>query len=130
MDTPKIGLALGGGAAKGWTHIGFMNALDEAGIKPDIITGTSMGAVVAGCWAAGKLAELEEFARSLTQRRVFALMDVSLSGSGLINGSRLATLLMKNLDGIMIEDLETPFCCMTTELENESRPAVQWAQIM
>ena len=118
MQNPSIGLALGGGAAKGWAHIGFMKALDEAGIKPDIISGTSMGAVVGGCWAAGKLAELEDFARSLTQRRVFALLDVSLSGSGLINGSRLANLLMKNLTGVQIEDLSTQFCCMATELEN------------
>ena len=118
MQNPTLGLALGGGAAKGWAHIGFMKALDEAGIKPDIISGTSMGAVVGGCWAAGKLAELEEFARSLTQRRVFALLDVSLSGSGLINGSRLANLLMKNLTGMQIEDLSTPFCCMANELEN------------
>ena len=95
-----------------------MKALDEAGIKPDIISGTSMGAVVGGCWAAGKLDELEDFARSLTQSRVFALLDVSLSGSGLINGSRLANLLMKNLTGMQIEDLNTPFCCMATELEN------------
>ncbi|MEP3233994.1 MAG: patatin-like phospholipase family protein [Hyphomicrobiales bacterium] len=118
MQKPSIGLALGGGAAKGWAHIGFMKALDEAGIKPDIITGTSMGAVVGGCWAAGKLDELEDFARSLTQRRVFALLDVSLTGSGLINGSRLAKLLMKNLAGIQIEDLDTSFSCLATELEN------------
>lgn len=118
MQNPSIGLALGGGAAKGWAHIGFMKALDEAGIKPDIISGTSMGAVVGGCWAAGKLDELEEFARSLTQRRVFALLDVSLSGSGLINGSRLANLLMRNLKDVQIEDLNTPFCCLATELEN------------
>ena len=118
MQNPSIGLALGGGAAKGWAHIGFMKALDEAGIKPDIISGTSMGAVVGGCWAAGKLDELEEFARSLTQRRVFALLDVSLSGSGLINGSRLAKLLMKNLAGIQIEDLDISFSCLATELEN------------
>ena len=118
MQKQSIGLALGGGAAKGWAHIGFMKALDEAGIKPDIISGTSMGSVVGGCWAAGKLDELEGFARSLTQRRVFALLDVSLSGSGLINGSRLAKLLMKNLAGIQIEDLDTSFSCLATELEN------------
>lgn len=118
MATAKLGLALGGGAAKGWSHIGFMRALDEAGIKPDIICGTSMGAVVGGCWAAGHLEELEKFARSLTQRRVFALMDVSLSGSGLINGTRLGKLLTQHLNGINIEDLETSFTCIATELSN------------
>lgn len=118
MQKPRLGLALGGGAAKGWAHIGFMKALDEAGIKPDIIAGTSIGAVVGGCWAAGHLNELEKFALSLTQRRVFALMDVSLSGSGLINGTRLGKLLTNHLTGIKIENLQTPFCCMATELEN------------
>lgn len=118
MGKPRLGLALGGGAAKGWAHIGFMRALDEAGIKPDIVTGTSMGAVVGGCWAAGHLAELEDFARSLTQRRVLSLMDVSLSGSGLINGSRLGKLLTEHLGDIHIEMLQLPFVCMATELEN------------
>lgn len=118
MTKPLLGLALGGGAAKGWSHIGFMRALDEAGIKPDIISGTSMGAVVGGCWAAGHLSELETFARSLTQRRVFALMDVSLSGSGLINGTRLGKLLTHHLNDIEIEDLHIPFACIATELSN------------
>ena len=118
MVKPRLGLALGGGAAKGWSHIGFMRALDEAGIKPDIISGTSIGAVVGGCWAAGHLDELEKFARSLTQRRVFALMDVSLSGSGLINGSRLGKILTQNLDGIEIQDLKIPFASIATELSN------------
>lgn len=118
MTKPRLGLALGGGAAKGWSHIGFMRALDEAGIKPDIISGTSMGAVVGGCWAAGHLSELEIFARSLTQRRVFALMDVSLSGSGLINGTRLGKLLTQHLNDIEIEDLQMPFACVATELSN------------
>ena len=118
MVRPRLGLALGGGAAKGWSHIGFMRALDEAGIKPEIISGTSMGAVVGGCWAAGHLDEIETFARSLTQRRVFALMDVSLSGSGLINGTRLAKLLTRHLEGIDIEALQTPFTCIATELSN------------
>jgi len=118
MTKPRLGLALGGGAAKGWAHIGFMRALDEAGIKPDIISGTSMGAVVGGCWAAGHLDEIESFARSLTQRRVFALMDVSLSGSGLINGARLSKLLTDHLGNIHIENLGTSFACIATELAN------------
>lgn len=118
MGIKRLGLALGGGAAKGWAHIGFMQALDDAGIKPSVIAGTSMGAVVGGCWAAGHLKDLETFARSLTQRRVFALMDVSLSGSGLISGTRLGKLLTRHLEEIQIEDLNIPFACMATELDN------------
>ena len=56
---PKIGLALGGGAARGWAHIGVLRALTEIGFRPDIIAGTSIGAVVGGCYVAGQLDALE-----------------------------------------------------------------------
>ncbi|MFL5230405.1 MAG: patatin-like phospholipase family protein, partial [Microvirga sp.] len=55
----KIGLALGGGAARGWSHIGVMRVLQREGIVPDVIAGSSVGAVVAGCYAAAKLDQLE-----------------------------------------------------------------------
>jgi NTE family protein len=74
----RLGLALGGGAARGWAHIGALKALMELGLAPDIVAGTSIGALVGGCYAAGKLAELEAFALSLTKRRVLGLLDVSL----------------------------------------------------
>ncbi|MEY9789446.1 putative acylesterase/phospholipase RssA [Sinorhizobium fredii] len=66
---PKIAIALGGGAARGWAHIGVLRALDEEGIEVGMIAGTSIGALVGGCYLAGKLDELEAFARSLTVRR-------------------------------------------------------------
>ena len=71
-----IALALGGGAARGWAHIGVLRALDEAGIEVNMIAGTSIGALVGGCYLAGKLDQLEEFARSLTKRRMFGLLDL------------------------------------------------------
>lgn len=111
-----IGLALGGGAAKGWSHIGVLHALKEAGIKPDIITGTSIGAVVGGCYAAGHLDKLEEFAKSLTRRRLLGLLDVNFSGKSLINGSRLIKLLERYLDNTSIEGLPIPFMAVATEL--------------
>ena len=86
----SIGLALGGGAARGFAHIGVLRTLLAHGIKPDIIAGTSIGAVVGGCYAAGRLDEFEAWARSLTRRRVFGYLDFSLAGSGLIGGGRLA----------------------------------------
>ena len=70
-----IALALGGGAARGWAHIGVLRALEEAGIEIDMIAGTSIGALVGGCYLAGRLDELEEFARSLTKRRMFGLLE-------------------------------------------------------
>jgi NTE family protein len=112
---PRIGLALGGGAARGWAHIGVIRALERAGLKADVITGTSIGAVVGGCHAAGKLAELEVFARSLTKSRVLWLMDFHI-GSGLIGGERLKKLLVRDVGGLSIEDLPTRFAAVATEL--------------
>src|SRR3954471_24173135 len=99
----KIGLALGGGAARGWSHIGVMRVLQREGIVPDVIAGSSVGAVVAGCYAAGKLDQLEEFAVSLTKRRVMGLLDFHITGSGLIAGDRLRRLLEHDLADLRIE---------------------------
>jgi NTE family protein len=112
----RIGLALGGGAARGWTHIGVIHALEEAGISPTIVAGTSIGAVVGGCYIAGGLAELERFATSLTRRRVFGLMDLSFAGSGLIGGARLARLLEDGLQDKRIESFDKNFVSVATEL--------------
>src|SRR3712207_3470784 len=112
----RIGLALGGGAARGWSHIGVLRILHEAGIVPDVIAGCSIGAVVGGCYAAGKLDELETFALSLTKRRVMGLLDFHITGSGLIGGGRLQRLLEQDLTGQRIETLPMRFCTIATEL--------------
>ena len=116
LRRPKIGLALGGGAARGWAAIGVVRRLHEAGIVPDVVAGTSMGAVVGACDLAGRLGCLETFALELTPRRVFSLLDLHLGGSGLINGDRLAALLADRLDDVRIEDLKRPFTAVATEL--------------
>jgi NTE family protein len=112
----KIGLALGAGAARGWAHIGVLRELAAHGIFPDVIAGTSIGAVVGGCYAAGKLDQIEAFALSLTKRRVFAMMDLSFSGMSLISGERLKVALEKELKGVLIEDLPMPFAAVATEV--------------
>ena len=116
VNPAPLGLVLGGGAAKGWAHIGVLRALEEAGIRPDIVTGTSIGAVVGGCYLAGELDRLEEFARGLTKRRLLGLLDVSFSGKSLISGARLGKLLRRYLDNVEIEDLDRPFMAVATEL--------------
>jgi NTE family protein len=113
---PTIGLALGGGAARGFAHIGVIRALISRGLKPDVITGTSVGAVIGGCYAAGQLDAIEEWARGLTPRRVLWHLDFSLSGSGLISGGRLAARLEKGLGKISIEGLPLRFAAIATEL--------------
>ena len=111
-----IGIALGGGAARGWAHIGVLRALDDAGIRPDVIAGTSIGAVVGGCYAANRLDEVEDFARSLTRRRVFGYLDFNFAGSGLITGQRLCDRLDTYLKDFDIEELETRFVAVATEI--------------
>ena len=84
----SIGIALGGGAARGFAHIGALRVLRDAGYELDAIAGTSIGAVVGGCFLAGKLDALEDWARALTRRRILGMLDFSLGGSGLIYGGR------------------------------------------
>ena len=116
MTRSRIGLALGGGAARGWAHIGVLRALIQAGIVPDIVAGTSIGAVVGGCFSADRLDELEGFARDLTRRKVFGFLDVNLSGSGLIMGQRLVERLATHLRDDQIENLPNRFVAVATEL--------------
>jgi NTE family protein len=113
---PVIGLALGAGAARGWAHIGIMNKLDEMGIRPRVVVGTSIGAVVGGCWSSGKLGELETFARSLTKRGMFSMMDWSLMGSGLLTGDRIKKQLEERFKGQLIEELPVRFASVATEI--------------
>ncbi|MGV2979749.1 patatin-like phospholipase family protein [Camelimonas sp. ID_303_24] len=112
----RLGLALGGGAARGWAHIGALRVLDKAGFAPDVVVGTSIGAVVGGCFAIGSLDILEEFATSLTRRRVMGLMDFSMGGSGLISGNRLRQLLEQDIGRLRMEDLPNRFATVATEL--------------
>ena len=116
MGDCKIGLALGGGSARGWAHIGVLRALNAEGIHPDIIAGTSIGAVVGGCYVAGELGALEQFARQLTRRKVLGFLDFNFSGSGLINGQRLCDILDRQLKGITIEAMDKRFVAVATEI--------------
>ena len=112
---PSIGLALGGGAARGFAHIGVMRTLAAHGIVPDVIVGTSIGAVVGGCYAARQLDSLEEWSRELTVRGILSYLDISLSGSGLIRGGHLAAKLEATLTDSRIDDLPIRFAAIATE---------------
>ncbi|MGA2042771.1 MAG: patatin-like phospholipase family protein [Roseiarcus sp.] len=113
---PSIGIVLGAGAARGWSHIGALQELVAMGVAPDVIVGASAGAIVGGCFAAGRLAQLEAFTRSLTRRRVFGLLDVSFSGGGLITGAKLRERLQQALGGLDIESLPIRFASVATEV--------------
>ncbi len=114
--TPSIGLVLGSGAARGFAHIGVLRTLLANGIKPDVIVGTSMGALVGGCYATGQLDTLEDWARSLTMRRVISYLDVRIGGSGLIGGGRLTSELEGKIGEGNIEDLPIRFAAIATEI--------------
>ncbi|WP_410712078.1 patatin-like phospholipase family protein [Bradyrhizobium sp. BEA-2-5] len=114
---PVIGLALGGGAARGFAHIGIIKTLLANGIVPDVVVGTSIGAVVGGLYAAGQLDTLEEWGRSLQgMRNILGYLDIRLNGSGLIGGEKLAAEIEAALGQVMIEDLTVKFASVATEV--------------
>ena len=113
---PIIGLALGGGAARGFAHIGIMRTLIAHGIVPDVVVGTSIGAVVGGAFATGHLDTLEEWARGLQVRNVLGYLDIRLNGSGLIGGHKLAAQLEASIGKTLIEELPCKFATVATEV--------------
>ncbi|MEN8723226.1 MAG: patatin-like phospholipase family protein [Alphaproteobacteria bacterium] len=113
---PLIGLALGGGGARGWAHIGVINELERHGIRPDIITGTSAGALAGGLYTAGLLDDLEDFARSISRRSMLRYMDIAFRGSSLIGGKRLSAMLDEKAGTMRIEKLNRRFVAVATEL--------------
>jgi NTE family protein len=113
---PVIGLALGGGAARGFAHIGIIKTLLAHGIVPNVVVGTSIGSVVGGAYAAGHIDKLEQWARSLQPRSVFGYLDIRLNGSGLIGGAKLAAEIEGALGKSMIEDLPVKFASVATEV--------------
>jgi NTE family protein len=107
---------LGSGAARGWAHIGVLRALADAGIQPEIVCGTSIGALVGGVYLSGKLDTLEDWARALTKLRMITQLDFKMAGGGMIAGRRLMNILDRNLGETTIESLPLPFTCVATDL--------------
>jgi len=100
-----IGLALGSGVARGWAHIGVLRALERCGIKPDIVCGTSIGALIGGVYLGGRLDALEAWARQLTKLRLSRLFDFQLGYGGLIAGRRIMEIFDPQLRDQLIEAL-------------------------
>lgn len=112
----RLGLALGSGSARGIAHIGVLKALAEAGVRPDVITGTSMGAVVGAMYAAGTdIAEIERIALGFDVRSLLSLADVTSSRGAILSGEKLEEFLRGHLPG-RFEDLGIPFGCASTDL--------------
>jgi NTE family protein len=111
-----IGLALGGGLARGFAHIGVLNVLQRHGIRPSIVTGTSIGSVVGACYLAGKLREFEDWACSLNRMNILSYLDFRVRSAGMIGGARLKTLLEFHFKDMQIEDLPSPFIAIAADL--------------
>ncbi len=112
----RLGLALGSGSARGLAHIGVIKALEQAGLRPDVVTGTSMGAVVGAMYAAGKTPEeLEAIATSYDIKSLLALADVALQRGAVMAGEKVEAFLAEHLPE-RFEDLKLPFGCASTDL--------------
>lgn len=114
---PRIGLALGGGSARGWAHIGVIRTLAEAGVVPDMVCGTSVGAFVGAAYVDGDLDRLEQWARSLKLQAVVGFLDFSLGG-GLIKGEKLIEFFRSHFVDVPISELPLPFAAVATDLQS------------
>lgn len=113
----KIGLALGAGVARGWAHIGVLKGLAKEGIVPDVVAGTSIGAVVGGAYSCNNLDALEDWAFSLKDSSFFRFLDLKLAGSGLFGSERLDQLMKERFGDWRFEDLRTPFTAVACDLK-------------
>lgn len=113
---PRVGLALGSGSARGWAHIGVIRALEEAGVRPELVCGTSIGALVGAAYAAGELERLESWVLGLQIGDVAGFADISLS-AGLLKGDRLMQFFHRNFADIPLEQLGVPFAAVATSLQ-------------
>ena len=119
----KIGLALGGGAARGWAHLGVLRALEERGVRVDCVAGTSIGALVGASFALGKIDILEEFVAEIDWKRILSFLDVTFPRSGLIEGNELLTFFQSYVQEREIESLPLPYCAVAASL-NTGREVV------
>jgi len=116
VSRPRLGIALGSGSARGWAHIGVLRALAERGLVPDVITGASVGALVGAASANGRLADLEQWVCTLTQRDVWRLVDARFRGGGVMTGVRLMEAITGKVGDAPIESLPIAFGAVATDL--------------
>lgn len=114
---PRIGLALGSGAARGWAHFGVLRALLAAGVVPEVVCGTSAGAIVGAAYAAGELDDFEDWVRGMDRRTVMSYMDFNLAG-GMLKGERLVAEMRERFQDRAIEALALPFATVATALHS------------
>ncbi|AXQ28634.1 patatin [Solimonas sp. K1W22B-7] len=112
-----VGVALGSGSARGWAHIGILQGLEEIGVRPQVVAGTSIGALVGAVYVSGQLDEFAEWVQTLSARDVFSLMDFTLSG-GVVKGERLFGFFEERHKNPDIESLEQRYVSVATEMKS------------
>ena len=130
MTKSKIGIALGSGSARGWSHVGVLQALKNEGIEPDIVCGCSMGALVGAAYVAGELQALDKWARSMNWREIVGFLDIDLTSGGLIEGKRLMSFMQTLKEDAPIESFEKPFLAIATELATGREAWLQQGSIV
>ncbi|MCH8491795.1 MAG: patatin-like phospholipase RssA [Idiomarina sp.] len=116
MNDLVVGVALGSGAARGWAHIGVLKALEDMGIKINVIAGTSIGSLIGGAYAAGKLDELEEWVRAMDRWAVFNLLDIGFSSGGMVAGERVFNHARERFGSMKVENLKRKYAAIATDL--------------
>ena len=113
--SPKIGLVLGSGSARGWAHLGVLKALQEAGVRPDIVCGSSVGALIAAVYAAKEIDRFTDWILALDRSKIFQFMDFRWSG-GILKGDRLMKSMQHYFGRTTIEECQLPFAAVSTDL--------------
>ena len=114
-----VSLVLGSGGARGLAHIGVIHWLEENDFKIKSIVGCSIGAVIGGIYAAGKLDEYEQWVRSLTKVDIVTLLDLSWEKSGLVRGDKLINTLINLVGEKLIEDIAISYTAVATDIKGE-----------
>ncbi|MGY8986059.1 MAG: patatin-like phospholipase family protein [Sphingomonadales bacterium] len=113
---PRIGLALGAGVARGWTHIGVIKAMEKHGIKPDMVAGTSIGAVVGGAFVSGGLERLEKWSKNLSKINFFRFLDFKIRGGGLFGAEKLTKVMKDSFGNKNFSELKIPFIAVGCDI--------------
>ncbi len=119
-EATRVALALGSGGARGYAHIGVLQVLEERGYQVVGVSGTSMGALVGGLYAAGRLDAYTEWVSGLAPRDLWRLLDISVRAPGVIRGEKVMSRVADLLDGVLVEDLPIPFTAIATDLLTRS----------
>ena len=117
MSKKKIGLALGGGAARGWAHVGVIEALEDCGIKVDLVAGTSIGALVGSVYASGTLDSFKKAVLEIDRKKIISLLDVVFPKCGLLDGRKVTDFYKPFMSGEVFSSLNISYGAVATDLQ-------------